>query len=98
MNYRNPKITKSAQGRECTFQIPGVCNHDSNTTVWVHSDQIRHGKGGGIKAHDIFGAYGCSDCHAWYGEGKAGRDEKRDAFQLAHEKSLLILLRSGVIG
>lgn len=98
MNYRNPQITKSAQGMICTMQVYGVCNHDSSTTVWAHSNQIRHGKGKGIKAHDIFGAFACSACHAWYDAGSASREDKQNIFQLAHEKSLLILLRSGVIG
>ena len=96
MNYINNKIRDSAKGMECQFTIPGVCNYDSTTVVWVHSDQIRHGKGTGIKAHDIFGAYGCSACHAWY-SGPADREEKRDVFQLAYERSLVMLLKSGVL-
>lgn len=97
MNYRNPKITQSADGRVCTMQIPGTCNHDSATTVWAHSNKLRHGKGRGIKAHDIFGAYLCGNCHDWYDKGPASRSEKDDAFQLAHEASLLILVKSGIL-
>ena len=95
-NYVNKRIRESANGRECQFLIPGVCNHDSTTVVWIHSDQLRHGKGTGIKAHDVFGAYGCAACHSWYG-GATGREEKRDAFQLAFERSLIILVKSGVL-
>lgn len=97
MNYRNANITKSAQGRNCTLQIPGVCNHDSATTVWAHSNQQRHGKGVGIKANDIFGCYACSACHDWLDNSKVPRDEKNTVFQFAFEKSLLILLQSGVL-
>ena len=97
MNYRNKKITQSAQGRVCTLRIPGVCNNDSSTVVWCHSNLIRHGKGTGIKAHDVFGCYGCSACHAWLDSGPAPREEKEAMFMLAFEISLLILVLSGIL-
>lgn len=59
-------ITKSARGQDCTLKIPGGCCGDSSTTVWAHSNEARHGKGLGIKAHDHFGAYACWKCHAIY--------------------------------
>ncbi|MHB1023355.1 MAG: nuclease domain-containing protein [Acidobacteriaceae bacterium] len=96
-NYRNASITRSAQGHVCTMRIPGICNHDSMTTIWAHSNKQRHGKGTGIKAHDIFGCYACAACHDWYDKGPASREEKDVAFQLAHEKSLLILVKSGIL-
>jgi hypothetical protein len=95
-NYINKKIRQSANGRVCQFKVPGVCNGNSETVVWVHSDQQRHGKGTGIKAHDVFGAYGCTACHDWYAGG-AERDFKREVFQLAHERSLVILVQSGIL-
>lgn len=56
-----PKLRQSAKGQECTFRIPGVCNHDSSTTVLCH---IRDDdKGLGNKANDWSGAFGCSECH-----------------------------------
>lgn len=79
------------------MRIPGVCNHDSTTTVYAHSNKIRHGKGRGIKSHDIFGAYMCAACHDWYDKGSATREEKDDAFQLAHEETLLALVMSGIL-
>lgn len=47
----------------CTLLIPGICNGRPETSVWAHSNQAIHGKGKGIKAHDVFGCIACSDCH-----------------------------------
>jgi hypothetical protein len=58
MNYRNAKLRESAKHESCVS-----CGRDDGTVVWAHSNQQRHGKGMGIKAHDLFGAYLCHDCH-----------------------------------
>jgi len=43
-------------------RLIGICNHNSETTVFAH---YRKGGLGGIgkKPKDIFGAYACSACH-----------------------------------
>ena len=53
------KITKSARGEECQVRIPGVCNHNPETTVFAHIG----GGGMGMKQPDCEGAYCCSACH-----------------------------------
>lgn len=58
MIYRNKKLTESAEHEQC------VCHGRTGTTVWAHSNKMRHGKGRGIKAHDIFGAYLCFESHS----------------------------------
>lgn len=58
--YRNKKLTQSANHESCVS-----CGADDGTIVWAHSNQYLHGKGRGIKAHDIFGAYLCHKCHGW---------------------------------
>jgi hypothetical protein len=61
-----PKMTKiraSARDQECTLQFPLVCNHRTDTTVLCHSNQLKDGKGMGLKAPDTSAAYGCSACH-----------------------------------
>lgn len=58
---RSKRITQSARGEQCTFQILGVCNGNPETVVYVHLPDETHGMG--IKATDISGAYGCSCCH-----------------------------------
>lgn len=55
------KITKSARMEDCTVRLPGVCRNNIETTVYAHFNQLRFGKGKGIKAK--FGAYACFDCH-----------------------------------
>jgi hypothetical protein len=56
----NGKIRKSAQGKDCTIRIPGVCNFNPETTVSAHVGRKR---GMGSKCHDIHTVYACSDCH-----------------------------------
>ncbi len=62
---KQTKYTKSARNQECQIRIPGVCNHDSETTVLAHLN----GGGMGMKALDIHGAYACSACHIWLDGG-----------------------------
>lgn len=45
----------------CALQIYPYCNGNPETTVLCHLNGNR--KGMGIKSHDFFGVYGCSDCH-----------------------------------
>jgi len=71
---RSKKVTRSAQGQPCFLQIPGICNHNPETTVWAHLNGHGFGKGAGIKAHDIAGFPACSDCHFAYDQGKTGLD------------------------
>jgi hypothetical protein len=97
--YRNPKILAAAQGKHCTMRSP-MCNGDPNTVCWCHSNFSEHGKGVGLKAHDIFGFFGCSGCHRWFdidsrrGDSAAGR---RAMFHRAHSESLLMLVQEGVL-
>jgi len=61
MGIVSTKLRNSAKGQTCTFQIPGVCNHDPATTVLCHAPS--EVKGMGVKSHDFHGAFGCSSCH-----------------------------------
>lgn len=56
---KQTKLTKAARGQMCQIRIPGVCNHDPETTVLAHLP------GGGMagKTEDIFGAHACYACH-----------------------------------
>lgn len=53
------RYTLSAKGMDCEVRIPGICNFDTETTVFAHLN----GAGGGMKHADIHGAYACSSCH-----------------------------------
>ena len=93
---RATELRKSARDKPCTLRIPGVCRNDTSTTVWAHSNEIRHGKGTGNKAHDLFGCYACGPCHHWYDAGTASRAEKRARFRDAWEMSLIMACESGL--
>lgn len=58
---RSKKITNSARGEQCTLNIAGVCNYNPETTVYCHLPDESHGMA--LKATDLSGCYGCSDCH-----------------------------------
>jgi hypothetical protein len=43
-------------------RLPGICNHNSATTVLAHI-RLSGVSGMGIKADDLLGAWACSACH-----------------------------------
>ena len=63
-NYiRSKKILASAKGEQCTIQYGWCC--DPETVRFIHSNESEDGKGRGIKAEDIYGAYACHVCDQW---------------------------------
>ncbi len=63
--YRNQALLDLAKGEECLLRVPKYCQGGTDTTVACHSNQLRDGKGTGIKAHDWAIAFGCAGCH-WF--------------------------------
>lgn len=63
-NLRIPKLLALARGTTCMLTTRVKHQHDHETVVAAHSDQGKHGKGLGIKAHDCFVAFICHNCHA----------------------------------
>ena len=57
---KTTKIRQSARGKDCDIRMPGCCNGNPETVVHCHLP----GGGMGGKMNDLFGARGCSDCHA----------------------------------
>ena len=99
MNYRNKKLTASAKHESCV-----ACGANDGTIVWAHSNSQKHGKGMGIKAHDVFGAYLCHKCHARYDSNDkilplgTGINLVRDVwFSIVWNKSLLIACEKGYL-
>ena len=84
--YRDPHLLKMARGQQCLLNVPGVCNHNPETTVSCHSNLLIHGKGMSQKAHDAYTAYGCSSCHVWLDQGKASAEEKESVFMSGHAR------------
>lgn len=67
MHHKTPKVSqkirKAARGRDCTLRIPGVCNHNPETTVLCHINTPGFG-GMATKSPDWMALFACSDCHA----------------------------------
>lgn len=59
---RASKIRKSAQGKECLVRLPGICNHDPETTVAAHI-RIAGTCGMSIKPSDLLTVRACHACH-----------------------------------
>jgi hypothetical protein len=59
VNLRN-----EARDRDCQIRLPGVCNHNPETTVLAHVRKIGI-SGFGIKSPDFIGSWACSACHAY---------------------------------
>ncbi|MDE3023810.1 MAG: hypothetical protein KGI54_18495 [Pseudomonadota bacterium] len=90
MNYRNKKILESARDETCI-----VCGSRYGV-VWAHSNEICHGKGRGIKAHDLLGLYLCFDHHQWY-DGDAPREKKKEFFREHYPACMVRLCEKGVL-
>lgn len=67
--HRDQRLRDSARGEECLVRLPG-CAGGTERTIWSHYRGSAGGKGMGIKAHDVAGAYACTHCDAVY-DGQA---------------------------
>jgi len=96
------KITESARGEECLVRIPGVCSFDPTKTIWSHARHGAAGRGKGIKALDLLGAYCCTSCDAVY-DGQAPRPAGMTREQvdldwfMGHCRSIVRAVEKGVI-
>lgn len=75
-------LRKAARGRGCMVRLPGICNHNSETTVLAHV-RLAGVSGMGIKADDLLGAWACSECHDAV-DRRRHVDLDRDTVRLAH--------------
>lgn len=57
MNLRH-----AAEMRPCMIRLPGICSHNDQQTVLCHG-KLPGISGAGLKAPDLFGAWGCLPCH-----------------------------------
>lgn len=95
------RITESARGEDCQVRYIGICTHDPATTIWSHCRHGAAGKGKGIKAIDLAGAYACTACDAAYdqmqGASHMTRTELDFDWFMGHMRSLVILRDKGLI-
>lgn len=93
MIYRNAKILDLARESPCQ-----CCGKDDGTIVAAHSNQIRDGKGTGIKAEDFRIAYLCHQCHHELDNGKQfSREERALIWEDAHRSTIGWLFKMGHI-
>lgn len=94
------KITESARNEDCQVRYMGVCTFDPAKTIWSHCRHGAAGKGKGIKAIDLAGAYACTACDAAYDQmlgTDAGRDELDLGWFMGMVRSLVILQNKGLV-
>lgn len=93
--YRNKKLLEAI--RESPYCLS--CGSDNDgTVVAAHSNQLRDGKGRGIKAHDFRVAAMCYRCHSELDQGnKLSREERVELWEEAHRATIAWLFLSGKI-
>ena len=64
----------------------------------AHSNQLRDGKGRGLKSHDYRTASLCFTCHAELDQGKSmSRQERIEMWEEAHRKTIGWLFENNLI-
>jgi hypothetical protein len=82
--YRNKKLLEVVRLSPCQH-----CGAIDGTVVAAHSNQLRDGKGRGIKAPDYRIAALCFKCHSELDQGmKMTRQERIDFWEDAHRKTI----------
>lgn len=91
--YRNKKLLDLAN--ECEY-CTSCGRHSQGTSVAAHSNQLRDGKGRGIKAHDYRIAFLCYRCHTELDSGsRLSKDERINLWEEAHRKTIGWLFETG---
>jgi hypothetical protein len=75
------------------------CGTIDGTVIAAHSNQLRDGKGRGLKAHDYRVASLCYTCHMELDQGSnLSKQERVDMWEEAHRKTIGLLFERGFIG
>lgn len=89
------KLRQSAKGQTCTFQIVGICSHNTEQTVLCH---IRdESKGLGNKASDYSAAFGCLACHDAIDQHRLSKEDELFYSIRAMQRTWDYWIRSGLI-
>lgn len=91
--YRNQKLLEIVRKSPCQH-----CSNQDGTVVAAHSNQLRDGKGRGIKAHDFRIAALCYQCHMELDQGnKLSKQERIEIWDEAHRKTIGWLFENELI-
>jgi hypothetical protein len=84
MTYRNKALLEAVRESPCQ-----ICGVEDGTVVAAHSNQLRDGKGRGLKAHDFRIAALCYRCHHEIDQGsKMSKEERVNAWDEAHRATV----------
>lgn len=84
LRHESKKLCDSARGQQCMVRIPGVCNHNPETTVLAHLN----GGGMSTKKSDLFGAFCCSSCHDLLDGRRKPFGYSREDIELMHRQGV----------
>jgi len=91
--YRNKKLLELVRQSPCQ-----TCGNQDGTVVAAHSNQLRDGKGRGIKAHDYRIAALCYSCHMELDQGKSlDKAERVKIWEEAHRKTIAWLFENNYL-
>lgn len=91
--YRNKRLLEIARESYCQH-----CGIQDGTVVAAHSNQLRDGKGRGLKAHDYRVAFLCSKDHYELDQGYAmAKFERVAMWEEAHRKTIGWLFENGYV-
>jgi len=93
LNYRNKRLLETARKLPCCH-----CGREDGTVVAAHSNQLRDGKGKGIKSSDFRIASLCFACHSELDQGKnLSKQERIEMWEEAHRKTIGLLFENGYL-
>lgn len=91
--YRNQKLLEAVRDAPCM-----LCSAKNGTIVAAHSNQLRDGKGRGIKAHDYRIAALCHACHSELDQGNLyAKSERLERWEHAHRLTIGWLFDNGIL-
>jgi hypothetical protein len=91
--YRNRKLLNLLSTIPCQN-----CGIQDGTVVAAHSNQLKHGKGRGIKASDAMVAALCYSCHMELDQGsKMSKEERKEFFNDAYQRTMQYLFENDLI-
>ena len=93
--YRNKKLLDLAN--ECEY-CQSCGKHGQGTIVSAHSNQLRDGKGRGIKSDDFRIAFLCYGCHTELDSGRSlSKNDRIELWERAHRNTIGWLFTSGYL-
>lgn len=91
--YRNKKLLELVRNFPCQH-----CGIQDGTIVAAHSNQLRDGKGRGIKASDYRIASLCFKCHSELDQGKnLSKEQRVEMWEEAHRRTIAELFEQGML-